>query len=382
MGASLPFLRRRGLPQRAEIGIQAFRLRFEARILIHDGFLEAGDEVLDLEGLLAGHLAFPQFPDQVLQSLAAFVQQSPQAPDALLLEFGFLLPQPQFAQVDPPAVFPQQDFFLAPRFGLVLEFTVLGLQPDDEGRNVGALLVKVAARAVHDGEVQSVPGGDIQGAAFAGYAHQDTVGRRKRRGVEVHRRVDDAFLGVAVVFENSMMGGRQQARADRDEMVQKGHRDRAALLGVGARSQFVQQDQGSIGRGGDDGGNIGHVGREGRQRLAYRLLVPDVRVDAVEDGQRRAFFGGQGQSELVHEGEKADGLQRHRLAAGVRTGDYHDARGRVHRYVDGHRFGSEHGMARLAQLELAGSRIRECSARFEGIARAGAQAVKDYRALR
>ena len=66
--------------------------------------------------------------------------------------------------------------------------------------------------------------------------------------------------------------------------------------------------------------NIGHVGGEGGQRLLDALLISDVRVDIVKDGQLTVIPGGNVQACLSHERQQAAGLEGDRLAAGVGTG--------------------------------------------------------------
>ena len=70
-----------------------------------------------------------------------------------------------------------------------------------------------------------------------------------------------------------------------------------------------------------DADDVRHVAAEGGKRLLDALLVADVRVDRVEDGQAAAGVGGNGQAGLGHGGQQADRLQGDRLAAGVGAGD-------------------------------------------------------------
>ena len=68
-----------------------------------------------------------------------------------------------------------------------------------------------------------------------------------------------------------------------------------------------------------------HVRREGRQALLDALLVADVGEHLLEDRHPRAGVGGDMQAALRHQRQQAHGLERHRLAAGVRAGDQQDA---------------------------------------------------------
>src|SRR5579859_3160547 len=60
--------------------------------------------------------------------------------------------------------------------------------------------------------------------------------------------------------------------------------------------------------------------RKGRKILLNRLIVADVGQHRVENGEL-GTVGRNRHARLRHKGEKADGFQRYRFAAGVRTSD-------------------------------------------------------------
>ena len=85
-----------------------------------------------------------------------------------------------------------------------------------------------------------------------------------------------------------------------------------------------------------------HVRRERRERLLEALLVADVGKHVVEDRELRAFARRHVQAALGHQGEQADRLQGHRLAAGVGPGHDQDPKSDSEIEVDRH-----HGSLRL-----------------------------------
>ena len=121
------------------------------------------------------------------------------------------------------------------------------------------------------------------------------------------------------------MGGGDDHAVEVEQLLQQRAGQRRALGRVGTGAEFVQQDEGLRAGGLDDAHDVGHVRREGGERLFDRLLVADVGEDVVEDGDARAGLGGHGQSGLGHQAEQSDGLERDRLAAGVGSGDQHAA---------------------------------------------------------
>ena len=63
------------------------------------------------------------------------------------------------------------------------------------------------------------------------------------------------------------------------------------------------------------------VGRKGAEALGQVLGVADVGEDRAKGAELAAFVHGNGDAALGHEGQKAQGLQGHGLAAGVGPGD-------------------------------------------------------------
>ena len=89
-----------------------------------------------------------------------------------------------------------------------------------------------------------------------------------------------------------------------------------------------------------------------------RLLVADVGEYRLEHRDLRILGDGDEQSGLGQERQQACRLQRHGLAAGVRTGDHQDVHRRKQRDVDGNRLGVGAAVltlaSRIARLAVPG----------------------------
>ena len=127
-----------------------------------------------------------------------------------------------------------------------------------------------------------------------------------------------------------------------------------ALHRVGARPQLVEEYQAVCIGLRQNGHDIGHMCRKSRQILFNALLIADVRQHAAVDGHGAPVPGGDLQAALGHEAEEPQGLQRHRLAAGIGAGDDQGVKGLPQLDVDGHGPGRvQQGMPRPPQIHAA-----------------------------
>ena len=94
-----------------------------------------------------------------------------------------------------------------------------------------------------------------------------------------------------------------------------------ALVGVGAAPELVEEDEAPRRRRGERRGRARHRAGERGEVAEEVLRVPRDDEEPVEDGERRAGVGGDGEARLREEREEADRLHRDRLAAGVRAGE-------------------------------------------------------------
>ena len=122
-------------------------------------------------------------------------------------------------------------------------------------------------------------------------------------------------------------------------VLDDGNGQRRALHRVGARAQFVKEQQAVLVRLMQDFHGVGHVRREGGQALLNALLVAHVRQHPVKDPQPASVVCGDLQPALGHQRQQPDGFQRHGLAAGVGAGDDQGVVGIAQLQGDGHRLG-------------------------------------------
>lgn len=179
------------------------------------------------------------------------------------------------------------------------------------------------------------------------------IRRAQSLDVEFQRRVDHAFGGVRERFEFGIMR-RDESRASAFEQVtQDRARQRRALLRIGARAEFVEDDERTMVNVFEDANDVGDVTAERAERLLDGLLVADVGKDAVKKWNLRAALRGDVQSALRHEGEQADRFERNRFAARVWSRD--DDRARPFFRVHVNRHGGlriEEGMAGVSEINF------------------------------
>ena len=124
----------------------------------------------------------------------------------------------------------------------------------------------------------------------------------------------------------------------------------APFLRVGAGSQFVGEDERRRRRLGEDLRDIAQVCAERRQRRRDRLLVAHVGENVVHEGNHRPRAHGRRHPRLQEGEGEPDGLEQHRLAAGIGTGEQQGAlrcRERKVERDDDHPLGDEERMAPL-----------------------------------
>ena len=70
-----------------------------------------------------------------------------------------------------------------------------------------------------------------------------------------------------------------------EEMLNDAARKRRPLIGIGAGSDLIQQNQIALLRLFDDADDVPRMRRKGGKALLDALLISDVRVDIAVDGQ-------------------------------------------------------------------------------------------------
>ena len=212
----------------------------------------------------------------------------------------------------------------------------------------GALPHRVSGDFEHFGR-QAEAFGYGEGVAPAGHADNEPEGRRQRDRIELNVGVLHAAGHVGETLDLAVVRGHDGDGAPLGERREDGLAEGGALLRIGARADFIEQDERAPRRRAEDIDDRPHVGAERRERLLDALLIADVGVDAVERLECRAARGGDGQAGLRHQREKPDGLEGDGLPAGVRPRDDE----RAERFADLQRHGdgvvAEQRVARVDQ---------------------------------
>ena len=172
------------------------------------------------------------------------------------------------------------------------------------------------------------------------------------------------------------MGRRRGKHATLEERLEHRHRERRALIRVGARADLIEKREVAALRLGKRCDDVPKMRGERRKRLRDRLLVADVGEDAADHWHAPAVRGN-GETARCHRGQQADRLERHSLAPGIRTGDDENAELTAEAHVDAddgallheervarvdeieHAVGVELGPGRLQRIGIEGFREDE-----------------------
>ena len=146
------------------------------------------------------------------------------------------------------------------------------------------------------------------------------------------------------------MGGGDGPGAPLGERPKRGARQRSPFRRIGAAPDLVDQDQGGgVGRG-ERLPQDRHVGAEGREVGADRLVVADIGDDPPEHRQLAPRAERRHHAALRQLGSEAHGLQEHGLAAGVRPADQQGPLRVAQLQVEGHHRGSPAEQQRVAGI--------------------------------
>jgi len=114
---------------------------------------------------------------------------------------------------------------------------------------------------------------------------------------------------------------RRDPRAALAAMFDERDSQRGAFGRVGPRAQLVKQDERAVVADLDHIDDVLHVRGKSGQRLFDRLLVTDVGQHQIKGGNEASVVCRDMQSAFCHQGQKANGLERDGLAAGIGSGD-------------------------------------------------------------
>ena len=183
------------------------------------------------------------------------------------------------------------------------------------------VLREILARRRDDRGVEPEPGRDFEREAPPRRAVDQLIGRLERVGIEPEGRGHDSVGRGRVGLERVVVARRDHGRVPAPEVIDDGHAERAALDRVRARPDLVEQDQRWDRQRPIHRGQVPEMGREGAQARSIDCSSPMSAKTERKTGHARSVGGRNPQTGLGHQGEQSGGLQRDRLAAGVRSGD-------------------------------------------------------------
>ena len=279
----------------------------------------------------------------------------------LVVEFGLEAPaRGQFALLHGGLARAELALVLGEGAALLRHGTALGFErlqlpvhAIEVGLELRFAVGEVAARSGDDGGRHTQPRCDLDGEAAAWRSVDEAIGGRECGRVEAERRALHPLGRGRIRLEHVEVRGGHQVRAAAAEVIDDGGAERTALGGVGAGAHLVEQHERRQRQAAIHRHHVGDVRGKRAEAGRDRLLVADVREQALENGQPGAFVGGQVQSGLGHRRKQPRRFQRDGLAARVGSGnDQHPGR-RRHQHVHGHRFGVRPRRRRLVLHVLA-----------------------------
>ena len=196
-------------------------------------------------------------------------------------------------------------------FGLGLGLFQLDFQIVQLGKHAVQPLVIVGhmiARGINDFFRDAELGADKERVGFARHADTEFIGGHQRLHVKFAAGIDDAGSFQRVDFQFCVVGRRHQQAALAAQPFQNADSQRCALGGVGARTQLVQQGQGSVACQIQNAADALHVAGEGGQALLDALFVADIHEVFLKVADDAALMGGNQETVLGHGVEQACGF--------------------------------------------------------------------------
>ena len=223
---------------------------------------------------------------------------------------------------------------------VLLQALALLLQLGEHVLKADGLAVHLGLGGVNDRRVQPQPLGDGKGVGLAGDADEKLVGGPQGLYVKLAGGVLDPRRGHGKGLQLRVVGGGGHLGPPLADVLYDGDGQSGTLDGVRTGPQLVKEDQAALVRLLQNLHDVHHVGGEGGEALLDALLVPDVRQHPVVDADGAAVVRRDVEAALGHEGQQPQGLQAHRLTAGVGAGDDQGVELPAQLDVDGHRLGA------------------------------------------
>ncbi len=177
-------------------------------------------------------------------------------------------------------------------------------------------------------------GGDVETGGLARRAEAQNISGLQCFFIETHGAVEDAGRRGAVHLQRQQMRGGDGESAALAERIEHSHSERSAFFRIGGAAEFVEKDQRIGCRCLEHLMDVGDVSGEAAKAFLDGLVIADIGKYPIEQRELGAG-GGDGQTGVGHEGEKAGGFHGDGFAAGVRTADEQGAAAFIEREGDG-----------------------------------------------
>src|SRR5512146_627038 len=197
-----------------------------------------------------------------------------------------------------------------------------------------SLRTEASPRIRHDRRVQPDMLRHVNSRRCTRYTDSQFISWSQRPLVESDGSIQYTRRVRCVYLQGRMVGGNDRDALHPPEKIRDSNRQGGAFFGVCRRTEFIEHDQRAIGRSMRDEVDVGYVRGKCREVLLNRLVVANIGENIVENRELCSVCGNW-HSRLAHQDQKAHGLQRHGLAAGVRTTDDELAMLTIH--LEGHR---------------------------------------------
>src|SRR5258706_241156 len=177
-------------------------------------------------------------------------------------------------------------------------------------------LGEVRLGAIEDAVVEPEARGDREGVRRAGQTDVHPIRGTESLGIELDTGVHHAGRAERECLQLGVVRRRGDEDAAREERLEHGHRQGRALIGVCPSAELVEEREVALLRLRQRGDHVAEMRAEGRKALRDRLFVADVCEHPLHDGHAAAALRRDLEPARGHEDDEADGLERHRLAAG------------------------------------------------------------------
>ena len=185
---------------------------------------------------------------------------------------------------------------------------------------LAAMRILKILRPLDDCFIQRIATGDRKSIRSAAYAFHIAIGRLHRLHVKCDTGKQDIRTAVGKRLHLGKVRRSDHTRLLLQQRLQDRDGQTFALVWIGPAAQLIQHDERIFIRLLTDGRKPGQVAGKRRKRFLDGLLIADIQIDRAEERHLRSLAEDR-KTGVGHRDEQSDRLERHRLSAGVGTGN-------------------------------------------------------------